>query len=1055
MNIRVQLWIFFYLCTAYQPVMAQQLFIQEHPAEIYKGSSQNWDITQDAQGIVYVGNTDGVLVYDGLEWKRVEMPATGYALTIEAADTGRVYIGSLSDMGYLKKDKAGENHYHSLLSLIPEKDQQAVGEIEDIKIVGGTVFFSDLKHIYIYENETMRTWNGANNGIIVLGGLVYTTHEGSMLVYSNGEFNKVPFVFPVEDIQHLNDYANGKYIIVDQADRIWIVDAATGVRRLFSEELEEHLQHENINKFTLLSEGRVALLTDTRILIFGRNGKLFFTVTNDMLKGNLWLQVLYEDKQHNLWFSTDESIGMIATSSPLAYFSKYNGIQGIIFSQTFHNGEHYVGTDRGVYRRTEKEKFTYIQGTSGTVWNFYSQGDILYVAHEHGVLEIKNGVSKRIITDRHAETLCWTSNSTDHFVMGTYTSGMWLVRKTGNGWQKLKIKGFDNEVRYMQADTAGYIWIGHYSKGIWKIRLNDAMDSVIEKEYYDTSHGLPSSTDNRVYKLNRDKSIVFATSNGIYSYNASRNTFEPDKRFSHHLTGATIYALMETPRGDIYFRGKNVKQKKSEVAGVLIRKSDAEYTLLTAPFHKIIWTDTEPSIYATDDGAWIANHNKVIVYNPHRRTYYHDPLWPYVRKVTVRDSLIYAAGQNAEGITLPYDMNSIHFEFNVPYYENVERLEFQYKLQGFDREWSHWTTQHEASFTNLPEGDYTFMLQTRNIYENESRLASFSFHIDPPFYRTIWAYLLYIVAFGLLLYAFSIINTKRVKWQNEMLEKEVHEKTKELLAMNEEIMAQNEEISVINEEVNRKNIEIEDQAQVLKESNVTKDKLFSIISHDLRGPVNQLREIFALMEAGYISDDEFKKVLVPDLRERVGYVASLTDNLLHWAKDQMEGIQVKPAAFNLTDIVLENVNLLTAHATKKDVGLVNAVTSGHDVFADKDMIRLVLRNLMSNAVKFTPAGGKIEVSVGVDHQHAIVSVQDTGIGLSAEETDMILRKDYFTRYGTAGEKGSGLGLMLCREFVEKNKGTLMIESIPGEGSTFSFTIPLTSCYIHRFVDSCD
>jgi signal transduction histidine kinase len=166
----------------------------------------------------------------------------------------------------------------------------------------------------------------------------------------------------------------------------------------------------------------------------------------------------------------------------------------------------------------------------------------------------------------------------------------------------------------------------------------------------------------------------------------------------------------------------------------------------------------------------------------------------------------------------------------------------------------------------------------------------------------------------------------------------------------------------------------------------------------------------------------------------------------------MEGIQVKPAAFNLTDVVQENVNLLTAHAIKKNVSLVNAVTSRYDVFADKDMIRLVLRNLMSNAVKFTPSGGKIEVSVDVDHQHAIVSVHDTGVGLSAEETGMILRKDYFTRYGTAGEKGSGLGLMLCREFIEKNNGAMTIESIPSQGSRFSFSVPLTSCRIVHFAD---
>ncbi len=1043
MNIRVQLWIIFCLCAVYLQVTGQQLFIQEYPVEDYKGSSQNWDITEDTQGIVYVANTDGLLVYDGLEWKLVDdMP--GYPVAVEADNSGHVYIGSISDMGYLQKDNAGEYHYRSLLPLVPAKDQQYIEEINSVKTVGSTVYFSDRKHVYIYEDGAIRVWNGVNDGTIVLGGAVYTIHAQDMLLFRDGDFVKVPFVFSGADIQYIYDYTPGKYIIVDRGDKVWVVDAATGVRKPFSLELDKHLQHEEIRQFTLLSEGRIAILTNTRILIFGRNGKLFFTVTNDMLKGNLWSQILHEDKYHNLWFSTDESIGMIATSSPLAYFSKYNGIQGIIYSQAFHNGHHYVGTDRGVFRRTEKEKFVYIPGTIGTVWNFYSQGDVLYVAHEDGVLEIKNNVLKWIVSEHHVETLYWPEKSTDYFLMGTYTSGMWVVRKTRSGWQKQKIRGFDDEVRYMQVDTAGYIWIGHFSNGIWKIRLNAAMDSVVEKEHYDTLRGLPSVFDNRVYKLGRDNSIVAPTSSGIYIYNASRNRFEPDKRFARHLTGATIYSLMEAPNGNIYFRGKNVNAKENEVAGVLIRKSDKEYELLTAPFQKIIWTDTEPSILATNDGAWIANHNKVIVYNPHRRTYYHEPLWPYIRKVTAHDSLIYIAGQNAKSITLPYEMNSIHFSFNLPYYEDAERLEFQYKLQGFDTEWSHWVNLREASFTNLPEGDYTFMLQARNIYGNQSRLATFSFHVDPPFYRTVWAYLLYIVLFGILLYVFGILNTKRIQWRNELLEREVHEKTKELLAMNEEVMAQNEEISMINEEVNKKNVEIENQAQILKESNTTKDKLFSIISHDLRGPVHQLHEIFNLMDNGYISREEFQNVLVPSLRERISYVSTLTDNLLHWAKDQLEGIQVKPATFNLADVVQENINLLAAQALKKNVTLVSAATQRCEVCADKDMIRLVIRNLVSNAVKFTPSDGSVQVSVEVDHHYAVVSVRDTGVGLSAEETDKILRKDYFTRYGTAGEKGSGLGLMLCREFIEKNKGVLMLESIPGRGSKFSFTVPLAS-----------
>lgn len=1042
MSLRVSLWIIFSWCAGCLSVAAQKLFVQEYSAEIYKGSSQNWKVAQDTRGCIYVANTDGILYYDGKEWSMIELADLGYPRAIVADNEGNVYVGLYGDFGYLQRDSTGKHHYQSLLPKVPEKDRSAMTEIVNIKVNKGVVYFSDAGHLYIYENGKVRVWNGENIGIVILDGLPYTVHEGNLHLYQNGVFKKVSF--PVADVMFMGDYDSGRYAVVDHGQKLWLTEAKTGERQLFSKDLHKQLQNDVIHKFAVLSEGRVAILTNKQILILGRDGKTLFTVTNDMLQGNLWTEILFEDAQHNLWFSTDESVGMIVMSSPLSYFDKSNGIQGITFSQTLHNGNHYVGTDRGVYRRVEKEKFAFIPGTQGTVWNMYSREDILYVAHENGILEIRNGVTRRIIDANHVETLCSVKGHPNDFIMGTYLTGIWRVYKTANGWQKRKIKGFEHdEVRYMHTDPAGDIWIAHYSEGIWRLRLNDAVDSVVQREFYGAARGLPSDFDNRLYKLEDDESFVVASANGIYTYNKSENRFEPDQRFSQVLSGFLIYSLTGASKGNVYFRGRNVESKK-EVAGVLSRQPDGRYRLLTTPFNKMIWTDNEPTMLATDDGVYITNHNKIFVYSATHKTHYEDPLQPYIRKVVAHDSLIYTVGQNTEGVTLPYKMNSVHFDFTLPYFENAERIEFQYKLQGFDTEWSRWTNLREASFTNLPEGDYTFMLHARSIYENESRLASFSFHINPPFYRTVWAYMLYIVCFGILLYVFSIFNTKRIQWQNQLLEKEVNEKTKELLAMNEEIRAQNEEISLINEEVNSKNIKIESQAQILKESNATKDKLFSIISHDLRGPVHQLREIFNLMESGYISADEFLKVLMPDLRERVGYVAALTDNLLHWAKDQMEGIQVKPAVFDLNEIVQENMNLFAAPANRKNVNLVNTASSQCEVFADKDMIRLVLRNLMSNAVKFTPSQGCIEVSAKLDHAYVIVSVRDTGVGLSTEEIEKILRKDYFTRYGTAGEKGSGLGLMLCREFVEKNKGTFTIESIHGSGSTFSFSVPLTS-----------
>jgi signal transduction histidine kinase len=219
--------------------------------------------------------------------------------------------------------------------------------------------------------------------------------------------------------------------------------------------------------------------------------------------------------------------------------------------------------------------------------------------------------------------------------------------------------------------------------------------------------------------------------------------------------------------------------------------------------------------------------------------------------------------------------------------------------------------------------------------------------------------------------------------------------------------------------------------------------LFSIISHDLRGPIRQFGEVFNLIEQGYISVEEFQHKLMPNLKESANYVATLTDNLLQWARGQMGGIQVNKAEFNLADVIHENVSLLNPQAIKKSITLKTEITEGlPKVYADKDMVSLIVRNLVSNAIKFTPENGIVSVVTKPEPDYIFISVHDNGTGLSEEDINKILEKEYFTKYGTSGEKGSGLGLMLCREFIEKNGGEFSVESQQGVGSTFTFCLAI-------------
>jgi signal transduction histidine kinase len=254
----------------------------------------------------------------------------------------------------------------------------------------------------------------------------------------------------------------------------------------------------------------------------------------------------------------------------------------------------------------------------------------------------------------------------------------------------------------------------------------------------------------------------------------------------------------------------------------------------------------------------------------------------------------------------------------------------------------------------------------------------------------------------------------------------------------------NEELKVSMDKLEEKNREIGKLAERLQEVNASKDKLFSIISHDLKNPIISLKGLLSMVEADHITQEEFVQ-FSGKLKAGVGHIDFTMNNLLQWARSQMQGIRTVPVKIHLVDLVAENINFLAESANHKNIELCNEVTRDVHGYADKNQVHLVLRNLVSNAIKFTPARGKITVSTysNGDPKSVTVAVADTGMGMSEEAIHILFtRKDHYTTYGTQGEKGSGLGLLLCREMIENNQGKLWVESTPGEGSTFYFMLPV-------------
>lgn len=235
--------------------------------------------------------------------------------------------------------------------------------------------------------------------------------------------------------------------------------------------------------------------------------------------------------------------------------------------------------------------------------------------------------------------------------------------------------------------------------------------------------------------------------------------------------------------------------------------------------------------------------------------------------------------------------------------------------------------------------------------------------------------------------------------------------------------------------------DLRDNEQRLEQANATKDRFFSIIAHDLKNPVHGIAELsrLALRRTDEPRDDVESLSLIHDTASTA---VDLLDKLLVWARSQTGRLRVVPYAFDLAAVAAECKQLAAAQADEKGVSLSNEVSPGSMVYADPNMITTVLRNLLSNGVKFTQSGGVVRVTAEAQETRLIVTVRDSGVGMTTDELDGLFRIDStHTKSGTAGETGTGLGLIICKEFVERNGGRIWASSRPAAGTAFHFSLP--------------
>jgi signal transduction histidine kinase len=226
--------------------------------------------------------------------------------------------------------------------------------------------------------------------------------------------------------------------------------------------------------------------------------------------------------------------------------------------------------------------------------------------------------------------------------------------------------------------------------------------------------------------------------------------------------------------------------------------------------------------------------------------------------------------------------------------------------------------------------------------------------------------------------------------------------------------------------------------------NETKDKLFSIIGHDLKGPLNSLTAFSSLLihHSETLTQEEIKMLSV-DVDKSLKNLFGLLENLLEWARSQTGNINFSAEQFDLRSVIGENIDLLKSQAEKKKISIIFDKTEEMLVRAHRNSINTVVRNLIANAIKFTSTGGNIIISTSVNSNLAKITVADNGIGMNESVVKKLFKVGTkVSTLGTSQEKGTGLGLILCKDFVEKNGGSISVESKEGQGSKFHFTVPI-------------
>ncbi|WP_445383196.1 response regulator [Robiginitalea sp. IMCC43444] len=837
-------------CLLFAPLNAQEQIgrplINNYAYRDYEGAPINWWALEDEDGIMYFANNAGILQYDGVNWRNIELPVGG-TRCLTKDDKGTIYVGSNGEFGYLEPNEVGELKYVSLVDKIPE-EHRVFSDVWEVDYFKGRVIFRTQFKLYCWDGSTMKvitSEQGYHVGAIVRDtyylriwgrGLCYLTEEDTFELVPEGE------QFANERIYVILPYDENNILIGTRNLGYFLFDGNTFTP--FDTEVDEYTKGDIYLPGVAMDDGRFVInsFSDGAFLM-GHDGRLIqkYTVENGLQDGAV--DYTYVDSRGILWLALFNGISSVNLKNNFTFLDKNMGLPtNVVFSVYRFKDILYLSTNDGIaYLDEENKRIIPIEGTFGQGGNFVEFKDRLFVGTgDMGLLEIKDKRFEYVRQSRNYDLRVgniYQSKIDENRIIVPHQQGIaffYFDTQANNFVLEHNIEGysFSGGADVIAEREDGNIWLNSDEKGVvLLLKLNYKDDKIIpeavEEIVYGEDKGLP---DYRIYFSDIDGEIHFYSTRegkGTYIFNQEEDRFEKAKFFYNDL--------INWERGGTWtpFTAKDSEGRTwlNKGSGVFFAQKDSagKWVVNTEVFRElknyILW-DIYPEDPAPDGTqvVWISGPDGVVRYEGKLE----DPSNPNfevkIRNLSVSgDSLLYAGNIDfPENFEIPYESNSVSLSYAAPFYIGQKEMQYSTQLQGIDDDWSDWTKQTTREYINLPFGNYTFKVKAQNIYGDISTESSVSFKISTPWYRTWWAYMLYLLLFMAIVYFVVKVRTGLLIAQREMLEDKVELRTREVQQRLNELATVNSVSQALN-----------DKLELDKLINLVGDKMKEVFKSDI------------------------------------------------------------------------------------------------------------------------------------------------------------------------------------------------------------------------------